>query len=185
MRPVKLRPAAVCVLAACCCVRSAGADIDAAEYETRTHLRDGRSQDRMRRQIEVEREAEARRAAERDDALRQAEAGRLRAEAARPWPERLTEQRCTSCHAARNYLEAAHTAPFWWGVALRMKWVNGAPVGWDELAVIVPQLHAQRPAGGMRAVIEWASIAALLVAPAAVYGVQYRLRRWWRQGRQR
>jgi hypothetical protein len=154
--------------------RSAWADIDHSEYETKTALGNTVTQRRYLEQIAAERREEARREAERAEAARrEAEARRL-AEEARPWPERLTERHCTACHAATNYTLNGHTHVGWWLVVLRMKEVNKAPLSWDEAAVIVPYLAEHHPASGADRWLEWSLLASALAAPV---GAGYAVRR--------
>lgn len=144
------------------------ADIDPGELQSHTALKDRKSQDRFQRQIEIDKLAEARREAEEAKTAQHAEEERRRAEAARPWPVRLTEQRCTLCHPAINYTRNAHALPGWWAVALRMKYANKAPVDWNELQVIVPHLAEAHPAEGIDDWIEWALALLLFASPALI-----------------
>jgi len=159
---------------------AAHADVDLSEYESKTALKDNKSRQDYLRQIAAEKaEAARREAVLAEQAQRQAEAQRL-VEAARPWPERLTEQRCTLCHAATNYTTNGHTLAGWWVVAVRMKAFNRAPLSWDELRVVVPYLTANFPAREWDGPLEWSLVLAALAAPvlAAVLG------RWlWRRRR--
>ena len=144
---------------------SARADIDPDELKAHTSLKDRGAQKKVLRQIENDKAAEARRAAEDAEAARRAEEERQRAEAARPWPVRLTEQRCTLCHPAINITRNAHALPGWWAVALRMKYINKAAVSWDELQIIVPHLAETHPATGIDRGVEWGLALPLLLSP--------------------
>jgi hypothetical protein len=146
----------------------AQADIDPAELQAHTALKDRKSQATALRQIEIDKAAEAKREAEEALAAERAEAERRRADAARPWPVRLTEQRCTLCHPAVNYTRNAHALPGWWAVTLRMKYVNNAPVNWEELRVIVTHLAETQPTRGIDYVIEWALAVLLLSSPLLI-----------------
>lgn len=106
-----------------------------------------RKQEEAREQRE--REAEARAATERQAAL-----------AARPYPVRLLEQRCTARHAETHYRQQAHTWPGWLFVALRMKYLNGASINNAELATIITRLAAEHPTDRPDAALEYASLLA-------------------------
>lgn len=144
----------------------AAADIDISEYEPPGALGSARQRAQMREGIAADIEAERRRAeqqAERE--RREREAGAAR-EARRPYAERLTEQRCTACHTARNFADVRHTWLGWRLVVARMVWLNGAPIPLQEQSVITGHLAASRPADSFTRVIEnW--IPLLLVAIAA------------------
>jgi hypothetical protein len=144
------------------------ADVDLSVYESETALRDPGEQARYLQQIERERVDEARREAQRLAEEARAAEERRRVESQRPWPERLTEQRCTLCHAATNYTANAHSWIGWWAVMLRMKYMNAAPLGWEEMPPIVAHLSEQHPAGTTDAVLEWAAFAGGLLAPVAL-----------------
>lgn len=156
----------------------AQADIDPDELKAHTALKDRKAQKEALKQIEIDKSAEARREAEEALAAERAEADRRRAEEARPWPVRLTEQRCTVCHPAINYTRNAHALPGWWAVGLRMKYANKAPVDLDELRIIVPHLAEAHPATGFDHWIEWMLAALLLSSPLAVTTTAHVARRW-------
>lgn len=176
------RGARRCVLAGALTLLApaAGADVDLADYDPRATPGDRRAQASDARQVELDRVAEARRAAASLQAELRREAERRRLEEARPWPVRLTERRCTVCHAASNYRANGHTLIGWWVVAVRMRQVNGAPVSWSELTVIVSHLAEQYPARGAERLVEWGTLIALpgLITAGALIG-----RRWLGQRR--
>lgn len=152
------------------------ADIDVAEYETRGAVRSERERQRMQREFETQRQQEQQRSRLEDEErarLAAAEAVRL---AARPYPQRLTESRCTVCHAATNFQQQAHTWPGWLAVVLRMKYLNHAPLESGEFPVIVGYLAATHPAGRSDALLEYA-VAPAALAAAALPLLWYRRRR--------
>lgn len=163
---------------------SAGADVDLAEYDPRAAPKDRQSQQSDARQIAIEQAAERQREAEQRQHEARLAAERRRLDEARPWPVRLTELRCTFCHAASNYAQNGHTAVGWWVVAIRMKQVNRAPVSWHELGVIVPHLAELYPARARDAMLEWGALAATLGAGAVAVlaGRRWGGRRRTRQG---
>lgn len=136
----------------------AWADIDISEYETKSSLKNPRTQKRYLDQIATEKAEEERREAELLAAEKLAEAARRLADEARPWPERLTEMRCTACHVAEHYTQNGHTSLGWWLVVLRMKEVNKVALAWDEARLIVTYLSEQHPANPDGAVIEWGAV---------------------------
>lgn len=158
-----------------------GADVDLADYDPRAAPKDRQAQARDTRQVELDKQAEARREAALSQEAERLKAAQRRLDEARPWPVRLTEQRCTRCHAASNYRANGHTLIGWWGVAIRMKQVNGAPVSWHELTVIVPHLAEQYPAHGADRVIEWGVLAAVL----GLSGVGFLVGGRWQRRRRR
>ncbi len=133
----------------------AQADIDVAEYQT---SRSVQSEDE-RRALQQNFETERRREAEREAALRAAAERELAdaqaRQAARPWPERLTQARCTHCHADQNYLRIRHALPGWWLVILRMRYFNRAELTWPEMWIISQHLTTTHPADSWIVLLEW------------------------------
>lgn len=141
------------------------ADVDVSEYRASGAVRTQRESARLQREFEQRRadeEAKARQA-EAEAARRFAEAEARRA--ARPWPVRLTEARCTPCHAAANYEETRHALPGWIAVLLRMRYFNQAPLDWQESWVIGRHLSETRPDDGPGALLEWSAAGALIAGP--------------------
>lgn len=154
----------------------AWADIDISEYETKSSLKNPRTQKRYLDQIATEKAEEERREAELLAAEKQAEAARRLADEARPWPERLTEMRCTACHIAKHYSRKRHTRMGWWLVILRMKEVNKVALAWEEAAQIVAYLSERYPADTEARVIEWGGLAAGLGLPVGLVFLRRRLK---------
>lgn len=154
---------------------AAWADIDISEYETKSSLKNPRTQKRYLDQIATEKAEEARREADLLAAEKQAEAARRMADEARPWPERLTEMRCTACHVAGHYTQNGHTLLGWWLVVLRMKEVNKVDLDWNEATLIVAHLSNLHPATLGDAMLEWGAL--LLGVGLPIAGVAYSRRR--------
>ncbi len=154
-REHRLPAALLLAIAAAVGGQPALADVDVADYQTPGVVRSERERQRLQAEFARQREQEEQRArieVEEQARLAAAEAARL---AARPYPLRLTESRCTVCHAATHFQQQAHTWPGWLAVVLRMKYFNHAPLASDEIPVIVGHLAATHPAGGIDALIEF------------------------------
>lgn len=176
-REFQLPAALLLVVGLACGIPPARADVDVADYQTRGAVRSERERQRLQVEFARQREQEERRArseAEAQAHLAAAEAVRL---AARPYPLRLTDSRCTVCHAATNFQQQAHTWPGWLAVVLRMKYLNHAELEPAEIPVIVGHLAATYPAIGVDAWIE------LALAPAGLIAVTAPLL-WFRRRRQ-
>lgn len=180
-RAARLRWVFACMLAA---AGPAAADIDISEYEPPGALESARQRAQLREGIAADIEAERRRAeqqAERKRLEREAAAAR---EARRPYAERLTEQRCTACHTARNFADVRHTWLGWRLVVARMVWLNGAPIPLQEQSVITGHLAASRPADAFTRVIENGLPVLLIAIAASTPVVLGRLRARRRETRQ-
>lgn len=139
------------------------ADVDVSEYQTRDVVRSEAERRKLRTEFEQERQAERLR----EQAQAQEEEARQAAEAAslstRPWPERLTEERCTVCHPATNYALAGHAWPGWLVVTLRMRFFNEAPLTWPEQWTIVAHLTETYPADTETIGYEWGATLASMI----------------------
>lgn len=124
----------------------AGADIDESAYRAGGAVSSERERKLLQREFAAQRAAEERQAEAESAAARQAAAAARAREAARPYGERLTEQRCTVCHPAGNYAAKRHTRLYWRLVVARMVWINEAPVAADERAAIADHLATAYPA---------------------------------------
>ena len=134
-------------------------------------------EERERRQQAVQREIqEARRRAE-EQARQEAEARRQHEAdlAARPYPVRLTEARCLSCHPIETLLERPRTRLGWELVALRMQRFNGAHLKPGERAVIARHLAETHPAPTQRKMAEAVLLVLLVLTPALLGWI------WWRR----
>lgn len=151
------------------------ADIDVAEYETKGAVTSELTRLRLQDEFARQREAEARRARDLEAAMRQREAQRQAALAARPYPLRLEEMRCTGCHAAGTYRGDTHTALGWLLVVLRMRHLHDAPLTTGEIPVLVAQLGSRRPASAARTALEYGAALGVVGLPWLVY------RAWRRQ----
>lgn len=161
----------------CCLLNSthpAQADIDVSEYQTSRAVQSERERRALQQHFEIERRQEV----EREAARRGAEERRLAEEqarqAARPWPERLTDARCTRCHTDQNYQRASHALPGWWLVILRMRYFNQAELTWQEMWIISQHLTSAYPAEFSIVLFEW--LAPLLLLPIMIVLAKWRRR---------
>ncbi len=134
---------------------SARADIDESAYDAGGVITDARERERIQARIAAEVEAERRREAERAESEGRAREAAAAREAARPYPERLTTQRCTACHPDTRYTAEAHTPLGWRLVVERMVRLNGAQIPRGERPVIAAYLAEAHPAGTRERVIEY------------------------------
>lgn len=156
------------------------ADIDESAYEAVGSVRSERERQRLQRQFAAAAEAERRRAAEEAAAQARALAEARAREAARPYPERLTEQQCTRCHPADNYTTKHHTRLYWRLVVARMVWLNEAAIPPEAQGIIADHLAATYPARGEEIITEYGLPA---VALALLGSVAWIGRRYLRKGR--
>jgi hypothetical protein len=158
-------------------VAPAQGDVDDASYDASSQ----RLSVEKRRTLEADFEQEQKREEERERKAREAAAReaseRQAALAARPYSVRLLEKRCTACHDDTNYRQQAHTAPGWFLVVLRMKYLNGASIEHDELSIIANQLATEHPANGLVALLEYATLPTALGLMAGVASFVWRRRR--------
>ena len=152
----------------------AGLDIDEYMPPIESDLTE---EERERRQQAVQREIEeARRRAE-EQARQEAEARRQREAdlAARPYPVRLTEARCLSCHPIEALRERPRTRLGWELVSLRMQRFSGARLEPGERAVIASHLAEAHPAPTHRKIAEAVILGIFVLAPALLGWL------WWRR----
>ncbi len=71
-----------------------------------------------------------------------------------PYPVRLTQTRCTTCHVAQNYESQRHNRLGWEIVILRMYYLNHAPLQDGERGIIAAHLAQRLPAQGTDAAVE-------------------------------
>lgn len=132
----------------------AGADIDPAEYESKTSVRSEKERSQLRAIFETDRKIEV----EQKKLEAEAETRRLAAEKAAwealPYPVRLTRTRCTVCHVADAYMNQRHNRMGWEWSILRMQYLNDAPLAAGERSVIASHLAETYPAIGLSALIE-------------------------------
>jgi hypothetical protein len=130
------------------------ADIDPSDYELKTSVRSEKERERLKAEFEADkkREAETQRQEE------ERKASRLASEKAAwetlPYPERLTQTRCTACHVAGDYMNQRHNRIGWELSILRMQYLNDAPLAAGERGVIASHLAETYPATGGAALIE-------------------------------
>ena len=158
----------VCMLA-CLAPLGGHADIDDREYEFKQSVRSAAERKRLEVEFQAARQAEAELA--RQEAAQ--EARRLAAEKAvrdaLPFPVRLTQARCTTCHSENNYLNQRHNRVGWELVILRMQVFNAAQLDAGERGIIAGHLAQTRPAAGHDALLESLQQLAALLLPAAVW----------------
>lgn len=93
----------------------------------------------VRKRIEAEQEA-ARLRRERE-----AEAREVQVEDPRPFPERLTEQRCVGCHGRDLYETRGYTRLSAELTVLRVQWLHGARIEAGERQLIASHLAQRHP----------------------------------------
>jgi hypothetical protein len=153
------------------------ADIDDSAYDTASQRISAVKRRAMEADFALERQREAERERIEQEAEARAEAERQAALAARPYPVRLLEQRCTACHGAGHYMEQSHTLPGWWFVVLRMKVLNAAELDGAEMSLLATHLTQIRPAAGVDALTEYATLPFFLALPFAAGWGWRRVRR--------
>lgn len=94
----------------------------------------------------------------------------------RPYPQRLTEERCGRCHSLERYTRTPRTRLGWEWTVARMQLVNGAALDPGERPVIVGYLSKTYGAPLAQAVAEWTVIALIAALPV----VWWLVRRWRR-----
>lgn len=149
------------------------AEMDAVEYESRRAPAGAAEIASQRDRIEDERVAEAERET-RHQAMMIEEQARLASERARrPYPQRLLEDRCGTCHRLDVVGGVAHTAPGWLFVIARMRWWNGAPLSVPEAFVLTRHLAAHYPAQIWKAATEYL----IILMPPIILAVRWGYRR--------
>lgn len=163
--------------------KPAMADIDPAEYQLPSSVRSEQERKRLKADFESDRKREA-------DLLQQEEAEaaqKLAAEKAAwdalPYPVRLTQQRCTRCHVADNYVKQGHNRVGWELVVWRMQYLNDTPLGPGERGLIATHLAETYPAKGAAGVVEALQQLGVLLSPIWFWGFWRLIRsRFDRQG---
>lgn len=136
---------------------------------------------RIAEALEADRRREAAEAAAREAAAREAAARESERLARRPLGERLTESRCTACHAPA-VVQARRQGPLGWRWTVeRMRWWHGAPLAAGEAALIAHHLAATQGAGRARQIAEWGVVLGLAALLPAAWG----WRRWRQCARRR
>lgn len=153
---------------------SAHAEMCAGEYQTgaRRMTKEERARENARRAEEREKAEAAERARlAAEEAERRALAERR---AALPLGMRLTEDRCTVCHASATLAGERRGGLGWWAVVLRMELLNGARFADGERSVIVYHLAAHQAAGKGRVALEWAGLALAGAVPLLLWSILQR-----------
>ncbi|WP_290650889.1 hypothetical protein [Aquisalimonas sp.] len=130
-----------------------------------------------REAIERDRQAaEERRRAQEDQARVEREAQEAD-DASRPYPERLTEQRCMTCHAANDFDKEQRSWPGWAFTVWRMELAYGADLEAGEWRVISDHLAEEHAAPPVRAAAVWAALGmGPMVTVALIWFIRHRRR---------
>lgn len=145
------------------------ADIDPAEYQLPSSVRTDKERKRLEAEFSSDKlkEAELQRQEEAQAAQRQA--ADKAAWDALPYPVKLTQARCTSCHVAETYLSQRHNRAGWELLMLRMQYLNAAPLGPGERSVIAAHLADTYPVKGVESFVEALQQFALLLSPLWIW----------------
>lgn len=158
----------VCVLA-CLAPLGGHADIDESEYEIKKSVRSATERKRLEIEFQAAQQAEAELA--RQEAAQETRrlATEMAAREALPFPVRLTQARCTTCHSEDNYIQQRHNRIAWELVILRMQVLNGAELDGGERGIIADHLAQIRSATGHDALLESLQQLATLLLPAVLW----------------
>lgn len=126
----------------------------------------GSEEDRIKVQKQIENEREqARIRQEQDVAKREAQRLELDLERQqRPYPVRLVEQRCLTCHSPDVLVQPPRSLLNWALVVQRMYWLNGAPLQSGDTQVIAQHLAQQNSVTRSRLVVEYLALTLVLLA---------------------
>jgi multidrug efflux pump subunit AcrA (membrane-fusion protein) len=145
------------------------ADIDDREYEFKKSVRSAAERKRLEHEFKSAQQAEAeseRQAAEQEARLI---AAAKAAYDALPYPLRLTQVRCTTCHTEDNYINQRHNRVGWELVILRMQLLNEAVLAAGERGLIADHLAQTRPATGHDALLESLQQLVTLLLPVGLW----------------
>lgn len=146
-------------------MQPAMADIDPAEYQLQSSVRNDKERERLQADFEVDRQKEASLQRREEQAAAQQQAAEKAALEALPYPVRLTQTRCTLCHTTLNYANQRHNRVGWELVMLRMQYLNEAPLGVGERSVIAAHLAEAYPATGVANLVEALQQLGVLLSP--------------------
>jgi hypothetical protein len=156
-------------LLACLAPLCSQADIDDREYEFKRSVRSAAERKRLENEFKAAQQAEA----ESERQAAEQEARRLAAEKAAyealPYPVRLTQARCTTCHTEDNYINQRHNRVGWELVILRMQLLNDAELDAGERGLIADHLAQTRPATSHDALLESLQQLATLLLPVGLW----------------
>lgn len=147
-----------------CLAATVHADIEDGAYDAASKRVPPAARQAMDARLEQERQREQER--ERIEAAQEArrDAAKRAAWDALPYPVRLTQTRCTTCHAAEHYESQRHNRLGWEIVTLRMYYLNNAPLQDGERGIIAAHLAERLPARDTDAAVEvLQQLAAILV----------------------
>jgi hypothetical protein len=158
----------VCMLA-CLAPLCGHADIDDREYEFKKSVRSAAERKRLEIEFRAAQQAEAELA--RQEAAQEARrlAAAKAAYEALPYPVRLTQARCTTCHTEDNYINQRHNRVGWELVILRMQLLNEAVLAAGERGLIADHLAQTRPATGHDALLESLQQLVTLLLPVGLW----------------
>lgn len=158
----------VCLLV-CLAPLCSQADIDDREYEFKKSVRSAAERKRLENEFKAAQQAESE--SERQSAAQDARrlAAAIAAYEALPYPLRLTQARCTSCHTEDNYINQRHNRLGWELVILRMQLLNDAELGAGERGIIADHLALISSATGHDALLESLQQLAALLLPAVLW----------------
>jgi hypothetical protein len=149
--------------------RPAVADIDPAEYQLQSSVRTDQERKRLEANFALDKIKEAELQKQEEAQAAQRQAADKAAWVALPYPVRLTQTRCTSCHVAETYLSQRHNRVGWELLMLRMQYLNAAPLGPGQRSVIAAHLTEAYPATGVESFIEALQQFALLLSPLWIW----------------
>lgn len=151
------------------------AEMDVTEYQSEESVPSAAERERIRAEVEAEREAaRGRELDEQEAALRY----RLAIEAAQPFPQRLYHRLCQGCHPSDVLAQARHTWPGWYLTIARMRWFNRAAMTSDEALAISRYLVQQQPLQGWPRLREYGLITLLLLGLPGLGHAGYRRYKW-------
>ena len=122
-----------------------------------------------REAIREAREQAEKRRREQEEAERAARDEAERARSARPYPVRLTEQRCMSCHDAGDFDRETRSWPNWAFTVWRMRLGYGARLDSGEWRVITGHLAETHGVSTPRAAATWTGLALIPTGLAALF----------------
>lgn len=141
------------------------ADIDPAEYQLQSSVRTDQERKRLEANFALDKIKEAELQKQEEAQAAQRQAANKAAWDALPYPVRLTQTRCTSCHVAETYFGQRHNRVGWELLLLRMQYLNAAPLGPGERSVIAVHLTEAYPAIGVESFVEALQQLAVLLLP--------------------
>ncbi len=149
----------------CIYARPAMADIDPAEYQLPSSVRTEQERKRLEAEFSTDKLKEAQLQRLEEVQAAQKQAADKAAWDALPYPVKLTQTRCTSCHVAKTFESQRHNRVGWELLILRMQYLNAAPLGPGERSLIAAHLAEAYPVKGVASFVEALQQFALLSSP--------------------